>query len=62
MANCLVDLRCYRHLFGNDPPKACQFPGHGDHHLVGVCAAGQQASKACAQPSLRLPTEVLERL
>ena len=62
MVICLVDLRRHRHLFGNGPQKAHQFPGHGDDHLVGVFAAGQQASKAFAQAHLRLPTDVLNRL
>ena len=58
----LVDLRCHRYLFGNRPHKAHQFPGDGDDHRVGVFAAGQQASKALAQPHLGLPTDVLDRL
>jgi hypothetical protein len=57
----LVELRCHRHLLGNGPQKAHQFPGNGDDHLVGVFAAGQQASKAFAQAHVCLPTEVLNR-
>jgi hypothetical protein len=55
-------VRCHRHLCGAGPQKARQFPGHGDHHWVGVMAAGHHASIACAPPPVRLPTAVLARL
>jgi hypothetical protein len=47
---------------GHGPHEACQCPGHGHDHLVGGCAAGQQASTACAPPPVRLPPAVLARL
>ena len=62
MAICRVDLRCHQHLLGHGPQTAHQCPGHGHDHLVGVCAAGQQASNALAPPHVRLPTDVWDRL
>jgi hypothetical protein len=44
------------------PTERPPVPGNGDDHLVGVCAAGQQASKAVAQAAWRRPTDVLTRL
>jgi hypothetical protein len=55
-------LRCHRHLWGDGPHQARPFPGHGDPHLVGVCASGHQASRALTQPHWRLPPEGLERV
>jgi hypothetical protein len=57
----LWDLWCHRNLCGHGPHKTGKFPGHGHDHLVGVCAAGHQASKAFTEPHLRLPTDVLDR-
>lgn len=62
MALHLLALRCHWHLCGYGPYNACQFPGHSHDHLVGVFAAGQQASIAFAQPHLRRPTDLLEGL
>ena len=42
--------------------KAHQFPGDGDHHLIGVFAACTQLPVAFTQAYLRLPTDVLDRL
>ena len=62
MVMCLVALRCYRNLLGNGPQKSYEFTGDGHDHLVGMFPSGHQVAIALAQPHLRLPTAVLDRL
>jgi len=52
----------HRDRLGQGPHQRDQLPGNGHDHLVGVFASGQRASKAFAQPHVRLPTRVLDRL
>src|SRR5882724_5846233 len=49
------------YLPGHSPYKRTQFPGDGDHHLVGVFPAADQPPLACAQPHWGLPTDLLKR-
>ncbi len=49
-------------LVGQGPQKASQLTGNGHDHLVGMCASGQQASRALAQPHVGLPAAGLDEL
>jgi hypothetical protein len=55
-------LRSHRDLLPNDPYKGAQFPGDGYRHPLGVFAACDQLSIACAQPHLSHPTDSLHGL
>jgi hypothetical protein len=61
MARRLGAFRGHGDLLGHGPQKARACSGHGHDALLGVLAAGAQAARACAQPSLRLPTDGLDR-
>jgi len=54
-------LQGHRHLLGNGPHKADEFPGDGHSDNVGVFAFGHQALGAFTQPDWCLPTDVLNK-
>jgi hypothetical protein len=59
LARRLGNFGGHRHVLGNRPQAASQFPGTRDHALVSVVAAGPQAAMACTPSPVGLPTEGL---
>lgn len=57
-----LGLESHGDLLGNRPHKGDQFPSDGDHYLIRIFPSGDEASIAFAQPYLRLPTAILNRL
>ena len=53
-------LGVHGHLLGDSPPEGRRFAGDGDHHLIGVLAAGTELPVPLAQSHLGLPTDVLD--
>jgi hypothetical protein len=53
-------LRDHRHRLGHGPHERDQCSGHGDHTLSGMFPAGHQWSRACTEPHLRHPAEILD--
>ena len=54
-------LRSHRHLLSNGPHEGTQFPGNGDHDLMGIFAVGHQVAIPLTEPALGFPADRLER-
>src|SRR4029453_2727813 len=54
-------LRSHSNLLGNGPHKGTQFPGNGDHDLIGIFAFGHQVAIPFAEPYLGFPADRLDR-
>ena len=48
-------------MLGNGPHKGTQFPGDGDHDLMGLFPFGYELALPFAEPDLGLPADGLER-
>ena len=56
-----LGFRWHGNLLGNGPHEGTQFPGNGDHDLMGMFACGHQLAIPCAEPDLGLPADGLDR-
>jgi hypothetical protein len=54
-------LRCHSNVLGNRPQKDTQFPGNGNHDLMGLFAFDHQVAIPVAEPNLGLPADGLDR-
>ena len=48
-------------MLSNGPHKGTQFPGNGDHDLIGIFAFGHQVAIPFTEPDLGFPADRLER-
>jgi hypothetical protein len=55
-------LGCHRDLLGDGPQTGEQFPGDRHHDVMRVFPPCAQLSGACAEPYVRLPADIWDRL
>ena len=48
-------------MLGHGPHKGTQFPGHGNHDVMGIFTFGHQVARPFAEPNLGLPPEGMDR-